>query len=55
MTLVFLSLVTSKLLAACSHLYAKKPLSIPQPEYSTDLAIRVWTSFRVLTSPTTIF
>jgi hypothetical protein len=42
--LVFLSLVTSKLLAACSHLYAKNLLSVPQPESSTDFAIRVRTA-----------
>jgi len=54
-TLVYLSFVTSKLLAAYAHLYAKKPLSMPQPESNTDFAIRVWTSFRLLTSPTTIF
>src|ERR1700728_4159991 len=54
-TVVFLSLVTSNVLPACWLLYCRKPLSMPQPESSTDLAIRVRMSFRLLTSPTTIF
>src|SRR3984885_12882751 len=54
-TLVFLSLATSNVLAACWLLYSRKPLSMPQLESSTDLAIRVLTSCRLLTSPTTIF
>src|ERR1700691_379466 len=53
-TVEYLSSLTSKLLAACSHLYARSLLSIPQPESSTDFAIRVLTSLRELTSPTTI-
>jgi hypothetical protein len=54
-TLVFLSLTTSKLLAACWLLYSRKVLSIPQPESSTDFAIRVLASLRLLTSPTMMF
>ena len=54
-TLVLLSLTTSKLLAACWLLYSRKPLSMPQPESSTDFAIRVLTSLELLTSPTTMF
>jgi len=54
-TLVFRSLTTSKLLAACLALYSRNLLSIPQPESSTDFAIRVRTSLRLLTSPTAIF
>jgi hypothetical protein len=40
-TLVFRSLTTSKLLAACWLLYSSCRLNMPQPESSTDFAIRV--------------
>src|ERR1700685_401535 len=54
-TVVFLSLVISNGLPACWLSSCRKPLSAPQHESSTDLPRRVRTSFRLLTSPTTIF
>src|ERR1700683_1633610 len=51
-TLVFLSITTSNVLAACWLLYSRKVLSLPQPESNTDFAIRVRASLRLLTSPT---
>src|SRR3984957_10742157 len=51
---VFLSLTTSTDLPACSPLYCRNRLSMDQPLSSTDFAIRVLTSFWLLTSPTTI-
>src|ERR1700686_3225178 len=54
-TLVFLSLTSSNVLAACWLLYSKKLLSSPQPESSTHFAIRVLASFTLLTSPTMMF
>ena len=52
---VFLSLTIDTRLPACWPLYRSCVLSIPQPASSTDLAIRVFTSFLLLTSPMTIF
>src|SRR4051794_31911646 len=51
---VFRSLTTWTVLPAHSPLYCKNRLSVPQPESNTDFAIRVFASFRLLTSPTTI-
>src|ERR1700750_3353092 len=52
---VFLSLTTWTVLPAHSPLYCRNRLSMPQPESRTDFAIRVFASFRLLTSPITIF
>src|ERR1700722_14860259 len=46
-----LSLTMITLLPACWPLYCNCALSMPQPASSTDLAIRVFASFRLLTSP----
>ena len=51
---VFFSLTTLTLLPACLPLYCSCVLSIPQPESSTDFAIRVLASLGLLTSPTTM-
>jgi hypothetical protein len=51
---VFLSLTTTTDLPACSPLYCNIRLSVAQLLSSTDFAIRVRTSFWLLTSPTTI-
>jgi hypothetical protein len=48
---VFRSLTIRTLLPACWPLYCNSVLSIPQPASSTDFAIRVFTSLRLLTSP----
>jgi hypothetical protein len=53
-TLVFLSLTTSNVLAAWWLLYSRKFLNIPRPESSTDVAILVLASLRLLTSPTAL-
>src|SRR5262249_20418174 len=52
---VFVSSTICTDLPACSPLYCSIRLSIPQPLSSTDFAIRVLTSFELLTSPTTMF
>jgi hypothetical protein len=52
---VFLSLTMSTHLPACWPLYCNCVLSIPQPASNTDLAIRVFASFTLLTSPIFIF
>src|ERR1700704_5976680 len=52
---VFLSLTMDTHLPACWPLYSTCVLRMPQPASSTDLAIRVFTSFLLLTSPMTIF
>ena len=46
-----LSVTMITLLPACWPLYCNCVLSMPQPASSTDLAIRVFASFRLLTSP----
>ena len=51
---VYLSLTIRTHLPACWPLYCSCALSMPQPESSTDFAIRVLASFGALTSPTTI-
>ena len=51
---VFLSLTTSTDLPAYSPLYRNIRLSMHQPLSRTDFAIRVRTSFWLLTSPTKI-
>src|ERR1700736_1290971 len=53
--LVYLSPTIDTHLPACWPLYCSCVLSMPQPASSTDFAIRVFTSFRLLTSPMTIF
>src|ERR1700690_67983 len=52
---VFDSLTMNTPLPACWLLYCSCVFSIPQPASSTDLAIGVFTSLRLLTSPITIF
>src|SRR5580700_3359385 len=52
---VFRSLTTATDLPAYSPLYCNIRLSMPQPLSSTDFAIRVFASFRLLTSPTTMY
>src|SRR5580698_2294685 len=52
---VFLSQTMITNLPACSPLYCSIRLSMPQPLSSTPLAKGVFTSFRLLTSPTKIF
>jgi hypothetical protein len=52
---VFLSLTICTDLPVCSPLYSSIRLSIPHPLSSTDFAIRVFASFKLLTSPTKMF
>jgi hypothetical protein len=52
---VFLSETTFTDLPACSPLYNSICLSSPQPQSNTDFPIRVFASFRLLTSPTAMF
>ena len=52
--LVLRSLTILTRLPALSPLYCSCARSIPQPESRTAFAILVLTSFRLLTSPTTI-
>ncbi|HWX78555.1 MAG TPA: hypothetical protein VNZ02_00570, partial [Steroidobacteraceae bacterium] len=48
---VLLSSTIRTHLPACWPLYCSCALSIPHPASSTDFAIRVFASFRLLTSP----